>query len=141
MKRLPYGQGVDWWAVGVMVFEMMTGHPPFDYDEGEDTDDEDSREKLDQKILHDEVDFPEGMSLAAISIVLKVSVIAIQSETLKCHSLLYALECNLPYFILNRQELDQFPQSCMCFVQFIKCHTVWNCQFSSSLFGGCMEGS
>ena len=58
-----------------------------------DTDDDDSHDKLDQKILHDEVDFPEDMSLAAILIVLKVIVIAIQSEALKCHSLLYALEC------------------------------------------------
>ena len=29
VKNLPYGQGVNWWAVGVMTFQMMTGHPPF----------------------------------------------------------------------------------------------------------------
>jgi serine/threonine protein kinase len=115
VKNLPYGQGIDWWAVGVMIFEMMTGHPPFDYDEDTDMDDDNSQDKLDQKILNDEVDFPEDMLLAAVSIVLNVSVIAIKSEALKCHTLLYALEFNLPYFILNLQELDQFPQSCMCF--------------------------
>lgn len=25
-----YGVSVDWWAVGVLVFEMVTGTPPFD---------------------------------------------------------------------------------------------------------------
>jgi len=23
------GLGVDWWAVGVMLFEFLAGHPPF----------------------------------------------------------------------------------------------------------------
>ena len=36
VKNLPYGQCVDWWAVGVMIFQMMTGHPPSYYDEDED---------------------------------------------------------------------------------------------------------
>jgi len=42
VKNLLYGQGVDWWAVGVMIFEMMTGHPPFYYDDGKDMDDDNS---------------------------------------------------------------------------------------------------
>ena len=125
----------------MMIFEMMTGYPPFDDDEEEDTDDDGCQHMLEYKVVNNEVDFPEDMSLAAISIVLQVSVIGIKSEALKCHSLLYALECNLAYFVLNLQELDQFPRSCMCFVQFIKCHNIWNCQFSSTFFGGCMEGS
>jgi len=36
VKNLPYGQGVDWWAVGVMIFEMMTGNPPLYYDDEDD---------------------------------------------------------------------------------------------------------
>ena len=66
-------------------------------------------------IINNEVDFPEDLSQAAISLVSKVSVIAI-----KCYNLLYALKCNLSYLVLNLQELDHFPQSCMCCVQFIK---------------------
>ena len=87
------------------MFEMVVGHPPFFYDEGEDSD-VDSAEELDQKILNNEVDFPDDMLPAAASILKKVSVIAIKSEALKRHSLLYALECNLPHLVLEHQELD-----------------------------------
>ena len=69
VKNLPYGHGVDWWAFGIIIFEMITGNPPFDYDEEEDSDDDGARDGLDQKILNDEVNFPEDMSLAAVSIV------------------------------------------------------------------------
>ena len=72
VKNLPYGQGVDWWAVGVMIYEMMTGYPPFDYDKEEDMDDDSADDKLEQKIINDEVDFPDDMSLAAVSIVTKL---------------------------------------------------------------------
>ena len=57
VKNLPYGQGVDWWAVGVMIFQMMTGHPPSYYDEHEDWDVDNAQYNLEQKILNDEVDF------------------------------------------------------------------------------------
>jgi len=72
VKNKRYGQGIDWWAVGIMIFEMLTGYPPFDYDKGEDTDDDSAQDKLAQKILNDNDDFPEDMSLAAISIVVKL---------------------------------------------------------------------
>jgi len=72
IKNLPYGQGVDWWAVGVMIYEMMTGYPPFDCDEEEDTDSDSADDKLEHKIINDEVEFPDDMSLAAVSIVTKL---------------------------------------------------------------------
>ena len=129
LKGFPYGHAVDWWALGVMVFEMLTGKPPYDCDDDslDGGDDEDSDayfekfiEKLYNKMVTGEVDFPEDLSPAAVSLVMKVSLITVKSEALKCHSLPYALECNLPYLVLNLQEMDQFPQSCLCFVQFIK---------------------
>jgi len=71
--------------------------------EVEDGDDDDDGENFFKKITKDEVDFPEDLSLAAISLVSKVNVITSKSETVICHSLLYALECNLPYLVLNLQ--------------------------------------
>ncbi|KAH7828073.1 putative Protein kinase domain [Monocercomonoides exilis] len=29
IQGLPYGTAVDWWALGVLFFEMLFGHPPF----------------------------------------------------------------------------------------------------------------
>ena len=56
----------------MMILEMMTGHPPFDYDEEEDSDSDIAQEMFNEKITNDEVDFPEDMSLAAKSIVMKL---------------------------------------------------------------------
>jgi len=66
VKNLSYDQDDDWWAVGI-IFEM-TGNP-CDSDEEEDPGDASEGHNLDQQIVNDEVDFPEDMTLAAISIV------------------------------------------------------------------------
>jgi len=54
-----YTKTVDWWTLGVLLYEMMTGLPPF-YDENVNT--------MYQRILHDPLRFPEDMSLEAKSI-------------------------------------------------------------------------
>jgi hypothetical protein len=72
VKGLPYGQRVDLWAQGIMLFEM-TGYRPFYYDDEDDSTDEDN---YDENLFHkinNEVFFPENMSLAAVSIAEKVS--------------------------------------------------------------------
>ena len=28
-KRIGYGKSVDWWALGILLFEMLAGYPPF----------------------------------------------------------------------------------------------------------------
>nr|KAJ3420464.1 camp-dependent protein kinase catalytic subunit [Polyrhizophydium stewartii] len=44
-----YGRAVDWWALGVLIYEMLAGHPPF-YDE--------DHFKLYEKILQCKLRFP-----------------------------------------------------------------------------------
>lgn len=46
-------------------------------------------ENLFKKIIYEKVDYPEDLSLAAISLLSKRSVVTVISEALKCHSLWY----------------------------------------------------
>lgn len=41
-----YNQAVDWWALGALIYEMVTGYPPFQHK---------NRKKLHQKILNEKV--------------------------------------------------------------------------------------
>lgn len=59
LKEMDYGASVDWWALGVLMYEMMAGQPPF---EAENEDD------LFESILHDDVLYPVWLSKEAVSI-------------------------------------------------------------------------
>uniref|UniRef100_A0A347ZJ76 non-specific serine/threonine protein kinase n=1 Tax=Reticulitermes speratus TaxID=60591 RepID=A0A347ZJ76_9NEOP len=53
LLKQPYDKVVDWWSFGILIFEMLTGLPPF-YDENVNT--------MYKAILHVEVEYPSGMS-------------------------------------------------------------------------------
>lgn len=59
-----YGPDVDWWAMGVLLYEMLCGHAPF---EAENEDD------LFEAILNDEVVYPTWLQQDAVAILKAVS--------------------------------------------------------------------
>ncbi|KAJ1547596.1 Serine/threonine kinase, partial [Cladochytrium tenue] len=59
----PYTRAVDWWAFGVLVYELFLGEPPF---AGDDED------KIFDRILHRDVVFPAGMPADAVDLVRKL---------------------------------------------------------------------
>ncbi|XP_017785279.1 PREDICTED: protein kinase C isoform X1 [Nicrophorus vespilloides] len=59
LQELEYGASVDWWALGVLMYEMMAGQPPFEADNEDD---------LFESILHDDVLYPVWLSRDAVSI-------------------------------------------------------------------------
>ncbi|XP_075253089.1 protein kinase C-like isoform X2 [Convolutriloba macropyga] len=60
VRRDRYGREVDWWAMGVMVYEMLHGHTPF---EGEDED------ELGYSIQHQQITFPKNFANEAVQLI------------------------------------------------------------------------
>jgi len=58
-----HGKAVDWWALGVLIYEMLVGYPPF-YSE--------DRMALYQNILSGKVDYPRHVSRQARDIISKL---------------------------------------------------------------------
>lgn len=59
-----YGPSVDWWALGVLLYEMLSGHAPF---EAENEDD------LFESILNEEIVYASWLSTEAVNILKAVS--------------------------------------------------------------------
>lgn len=58
-----YTRAVDWWGLGVLIFEMLVGESPFPGDD---------EEEVFDSIVNDEVRYPRFLSLEAIAIMRRV---------------------------------------------------------------------
>jgi serum/glucocorticoid-regulated kinase 2 len=60
IRREPYGKVVDWWSLGTLIYEMISGLPPF-YDR--------NRQAMYQRILTGELTKPHHMSDDAFDLI------------------------------------------------------------------------
>jgi protein kinase X len=58
-----HGKSVDWWALGILIYEMLAGYPPF-YDE--------NPFGIYQKILNGKVEFPKHIDAKAKDLIKKL---------------------------------------------------------------------
>ena len=72
LRGLPYGFSVDWWALGVLMYEMMAGKSPFDLAGIVDTTSaENTEEALFQVILERPIRMPRWLSVIASRVLKK----------------------------------------------------------------------
>uniref|UniRef100_A0A6I8SU42 Protein kinase C iota type n=1 Tax=Xenopus tropicalis TaxID=8364 RepID=A0A6I8SU42_XENTR len=79
-----YGFSVDWWALGVLMFEMMAGRSPFDIVGSSDNPDQNTEDFLFQVILEKQIRIPRSLSVKAAS-VLKSFLNKDPKDRLGCH--------------------------------------------------------
>uniref|UniRef100_A0A3B3TFQ4 Protein kinase C n=1 Tax=Paramormyrops kingsleyae TaxID=1676925 RepID=A0A3B3TFQ4_9TELE len=79
-----YSFSVDWWALGVLMFEMMAGRSPFDIVGSSDNPDQNTEDYLFQVILEKQIRIPRSLSVKAAS-VLKGFLNKDPKERLGCH--------------------------------------------------------
>lgn len=63
LTETAYTRAVDWWGLGVLIFEMLVGESPFPGDD---------EEEVFDSIVNDEVRYPRFLSLEAIAIMRRV---------------------------------------------------------------------
>ena len=73
-----HGKAVDWWALGILTYEMLVGYPPF-FDE--------SPFRIYEKILEGKVQFPKWVDGRAKDLIKGVSVCG--SRVLKCRMICF----------------------------------------------------
>ncbi|KAG8436702.1 hypothetical protein GDO86_007697 [Hymenochirus boettgeri] len=64
LTETSYTRAVDWWGLGVLIYEMLVGESPFPGDD---------EEEVFDSIVNDEVRYPRFLSTEAISIMRRVS--------------------------------------------------------------------
>ena len=73
LTETSYTRAVDWWGLGVLIFEMLVGESPFPGDD---------EEEVFDSIVNDEVRYPRFLSLESIAIMRRVSLLEVISRIL-----------------------------------------------------------
>ncbi|XP_054653612.1 protein kinase C eta type isoform X2 [Dunckerocampus dactyliophorus] len=104
LQEMLYGPSVDWWALGVLLYEMLQGHAPF---EAENEDD------LFEAILKEEISYSPWLSVESVSI-LKALLTKNPNRRLGCVATeggenavtSHAFFRNINWEKLNRREIE-----------------------------------
>ncbi len=63
LSEKPYGRAVDWWALGVLIYEMLLGKAPFSGD---------TEDRIFSSIMRDAPTFPPNMQKEAVEVITRV---------------------------------------------------------------------
>lgn len=95
LTETSYSRAVDWWGLGVLIFEMLVGESPFPGDD---------EEEVFDSIVNDEVRYPRFLTLEAIAIMRRVSF---SSHNFVKYFLMINLNLNSFYVKILKDVLDQ----------------------------------
>ena len=75
---------MDWWGLGVLVFEMLVGESPFPGDD---------EEEVFDSIVNDEVRYPRFLSNDSIALMRRVSFFFLDKIPLRIHVCSFTHSC------------------------------------------------